>query len=180
MLTIQALNLRWVNGETDDDPQDQCAHGEIAITIDGVELVSAQDGELTVSGAAFFLLRTLDSSHTPNTPVTDGNHLLPCCAFNAWPAGDNGALILLGCGSGIELGVEHLPDGKVRLTRGEASVTVDFPPWRAAVIQFARQIDAFYASSSPKAEIDDAFDRKGWAMFWAEWRDLISKHADAA
>ncbi|KRD39809.1 MULTISPECIES: hypothetical protein [unclassified Lysobacter] len=179
MLTIQALNLRWIQGAPD-DPLDQCAHGEMMITVNGVELVTAKDGELTLSGAAFFLLRTLKSSHTATTSVTDGNHLLPCCAFNAWPAGEGGALILLGCGVGIDFSVEHLADDQVRIARGVAAVTVEVAVWRAAVIQFARQIDAFYASSTPKVEIDDAFDRKGWALFWAEWRALIGKYADAA
>jgi hypothetical protein len=179
MVTIQALNLRWIKGETD-DALDQCAHSEMVITVNGADLVTAQDGELTLSGAAFFLLRTLESSHTPTNSVTNSNLLLPCCAFNAWPAGENGALVLLGCGLGIELSVEHLPNGHVRIARGEASATVDILAWHAAVIKFAKQIEAFYALSTPKAEIDDDFDRNGWALFWAEWRALIGKHANAA
>lgn len=176
MVTISASNLRWIRGP-EDDPADQCAHGELLISVDGVDFVDAKDESITLSGAAFFLLRTLDSSHTPEASVAPENVLLPCCAFNPWPVGEGGSLVIMGCGGGVDLSVEHLPDGRVRIGRGERGATVPFEHWRTAVVAFARQIEAFYASSLPKAELDDELDRRGWEMFWAEWHHRVQKHA---
>ena len=179
MVTIQAIGLRWVKGEAD-DPADQCVHGEMSLSAGDVEFVTVGDGELTLSGAAFYLLRTLESSHTPTDPVAEANLLLPCCAFNAWPAGENESLILMGCGGGVDMTVEHLPIARVRLMRGDRAAVVTLEDWRSAVVGFARQIEVFYGSASPKDQIDDEFEQRGWQLFWAEWRDLMRKHAPAA
>jgi hypothetical protein len=179
LLTITALNMRWIRGEAD-DPQDQCAHGEVMISAEGLDFVTASDGEITVSGAALFLLRTLDLPHTPDSSVAPENVLLPCCAFNAWPLGENGGLLVMGCGGGVDLSVEHFPGDLVRVGRGELSAIVALRDWRTAVVDFVRQVEAFYATSTPKAELADDLDRKGWEMFWSEWQDRMGQHASAA
>ncbi|GAB2489135.1 hypothetical protein [Arenimonas alkanexedens] len=178
MLTITAHSMRWIQGEAD-NPADQCAHGEVAMAAHGVNFVGAEDGEITLSGAAFYLLRTLDSSHTPDASVAPENVLLPCCAFSAWPVGENDSLLIMGCGGGVDLSIEHLPENLVRVVRGERSAVVSLQAWRTAVIAFARQVEEFYAASTPKAELDDDLDRCGWAMFWAEWRERVDRHASS-
>jgi hypothetical protein len=64
MISLAAHELCWIKGGSD-DPEDQCAHGKVALEIDGVSLVRPEDGEWTVSAAALFLLRTLTADHTP-------------------------------------------------------------------------------------------------------------------
>jgi hypothetical protein len=76
MISLAAHELCWIKGGSD-DPEDQCAHGKVALEIDGVSLVRPEDGEWTVSAAALFLLRTLTADHTPERPVAEGSFSFP-------------------------------------------------------------------------------------------------------
>ena len=68
-----------------EDPNDLCAHGTVEFSVDGVLLVTPEDGEWTVSATGLYLLRTLTDDHTPEASVCEGNLLFPCCAFSVWP-----------------------------------------------------------------------------------------------
>ena len=110
MIVLRPRNLRWVDGCTD-EASDLCAHGEVEFRIGDDSLVSAADGEITVSAAALYLLRTLSTPHTVAAPV--GDHLFPCCGFTLiHPPGSEDVLIL-GCLSGRDVEVEHRGSGHV-------------------------------------------------------------------
>jgi hypothetical protein len=76
MITLVAQNLQWIRGVTD-DPQDQCAHGQVEFSVNNTEFVKPEDGILTVSAAGLFLLRTLSHNHTSTDSVAEGNLLFP-------------------------------------------------------------------------------------------------------
>ena len=52
MIVLRPLEMCW-NPEMEDDPTDQCAHGDVVLAIDSIPFVSGADGEhITVSAAA--------------------------------------------------------------------------------------------------------------------------------
>ena len=172
---LNAFDLHWL-GDEQGWPDDQCAHGSVELKAGDVVLVGRDAGHLTLSGAALHLLRTIDADHGPDHSAAPANLLFPCCAFNAWPDGVHG-LLLVGCPNGVDVVVEHLDGESVRLTRDETTLHVASNDWRMAVVGFARQIEAFYAASTPKIPPGDEFDRKGWELFWSEWRTLVARHS---
>ena len=151
---------------------DQCAHGKVAFSIDGVPLVKPEDGEWTVSAAALYLLRTLTDDHTPERPVAECNFLFPCCGFKAWLGGERYEVLCMGCAGGIDVWVRHA-GAMVQISVGESLHSVPLGEWRAAVLGFVEQIEEFHAHGSPKVEPEEQHDREGWRAFWAEWRDRV-------
>jgi len=171
MLSLVAHELCWIKGATD-DPDDQCAHGKVAFSIDRVPLIKPQDGEWTVSTAALYLLRTLTADHTPEHPVAEGNFLFPCCGFNAWLCGERYSVMCMGCNEGIDTWIRH-KGSMVHISMGESLYSVSRAEWHAAVLGFAKQIEDFYALSSPKVKPREQEDREGWDALWMEWRERI-------
>lgn len=174
MITLTAHDLCWINGDAD-DPSDYCAHGKVEFRVNESVFIKPEDGEWTVSGAALYLLRTLTYDHTLEDPVAEGNLLFPCCAFNVYPIQEKFEVVLSGCPNGIDIAVRH-SEGRVHLTAGERVEIVTELEWKSAVLTFARQIEEFYTRCSPKAEIDDEYERQGWAAFWREWRERVDTH----
>ncbi len=176
MIELVPLDMSWIDGSAD-DPDDLCAHGRVRLRVGEVVLVDAGDGGITVSCAAHSMLRTLENEHTPQAPLAGGNPMFPGCAFNAWPAADGETLERMGCPRGLDVWVEHLPGSRVRLSRDGRVAELDWAEWAAAVVAFARRVEAFYAASSPKVPCEDELERQGWARFWDEWRSLMERHA---
>jgi hypothetical protein len=179
MIKLKALEQTWIGGKTD-DPQDQCSHGYVNFSVGDTMFLSHDDGEFTTSGAALFLLRTLSSDHTADTSIAESNLLFPCCAFNPWLMGENNSLVVMGCNGGIDVSIRHLPDNLVAIEAGDKHVTVTEADWVKAVLSFVSQVEQFYSSSSPKAPIEDDYDRSGWEAFWLEWRHTASRYRSAA
>ena len=172
MISLVAHELCWINGASD-DPDDQCAHGRVTMSIDGVTLVRPDDGEWTVSTAALYLLRTLTGDYTPAERVAESNFLFPCCGFSTWQCGDRYEVICMGCCEGIDVWI-RTKGSIVEVSVADSHLSVSRIEWRAAVLGFAKNIEQFYAQSSPKIELDDRADRDGWAAFWAEWRERVN------
>ena len=169
MVTLQLHRPHWIKDDGD-DPADQCAHGFVELTVNGVHVCSASDGEWTVSAAALFLLRTVTADHTMADPVTEGNFLIPCCGFVVWVREDaRYPCYVFGCNGGVSPEIRHR-DGMVQVSLGAESAGVPLSEWAGAVLRFSDQVQAFYDSSMPKDELDDEHDREGWACFWQEWR----------
>lgn len=177
MITLAAHDLCWVNGAAD-DPHDQCAHGKVEFRVGQTAFIAPDDSEWTVSGAGLYLLRTLSFDHTPEDSVAETNFLFPCCAFSVWPQEGRFNVLCMGCPRGIDVSVRHA-EGNVHLTAGRHDEWVSEAVWRTAVLGFVKQIEDFYSACSPKAPIDDDYDRAGWATFWQEWRDRVGEHAQA-
>lgn len=171
MLSLVAHDLCWIKGAAD-DPGDQCAHGRVAFSIDGVSIIEPEDGEWSVSTAALYLLRTLTADHTTEQPVAEGNFLFPCCGFNAWLCGERYSVMCMGCSEGIDTWVRH-EGSVVHVSVGDLHHSILRAEWQAAVLGFVRQIEEFYALSSPKTKPAEQLDREGWEAFWTEWKERV-------
>jgi hypothetical protein len=171
MIVLELVEPRWITNR--DDPQDQCAHGYMEFAIDGVQFISKDDGDWTVTAAALYLLRTIASDHGGgNSVVGTYNYLIPCCGHVVWPEeGGKYSFIILGCDSGIDPSVIH-HDDSVEISLADKSVTVSATDWTTAVLGYVDQVQQFYDQSTPKEPPEDEFDRQGWDFFWEEWRML--------
>lgn len=170
MVTLTLLDAHWLDAPEPLD--DQCAHGTVDLSVCDQQLVSPEDGEITVSAAALNLLRTLDNDHTPELPVSEGGQLFPCCGFNVWLAGERFPVLVMGCPTGVDIQVLHSSAGVT--IRGKATeVTVPEHDWRSAVVSFARSVLAFYEHEPPRNPIEDRNDREGWHAFWQEYKERL-------
>jgi hypothetical protein len=161
----------WIAG-TENDPTDQCAHGDVVFTIDSIPFAGGSEAEcLTVSAAALFLLRTLTHDHTAASPVAEWSQLFPHCGFTAHPVAGRFPVVVYGCNAGIDIDVTHTA-GTVHL-RGQdgTEATVTATEWRDAVVEFVDAVQAFYDASPPREPFDDDFEDEGWRTFWNEWRE---------
>ena len=119
-----------------------------------------------MSAAALFLLRTLAGNHTAGHLV--GDQLLPCCGFTMWPEATSDSVLVLGCPNGVDWWVEHRGQ-QVQLTAsGGETVLLSFDAYRAQVLAFADEIEAFYQRIAPKEVPADAQDEEGHELFWLE------------
>ena len=169
MVTLKLHRPHWIDDEGD-DPSDQCAHGFVELTVEGIEFVSESEGEWTVSAAALFLLRTVNADHVPEDSVAEGNFLIPCCGFSIWPSEETKyPYSIVGCNQGIDPTIRH-SDGFVHLSLGDKSASVPSLEWTKAVSEFSDQVQRFYDSCAEKDELIDDFERKGWELFWQDWR----------
>lgn len=165
MVILRPINMRWIQGATD-DPKDLCAHGDVEFRIgDDVLLDTGRD--LTVSAAALYLLRTLAVPHSKAAPV--GDHLFPCCGFAMWDLPGQDDVAICGCPNGEDFEVLHQVGGNGVVIRAADSREweVTWSDWRSAVFAFADSVSNFYAASSPKQPSDD--DAAGFTNFKAEW-----------
>jgi hypothetical protein len=161
---LRLLSLQWLEGMPAEE--DLCAHGWVAVRL-GDRVVSDAANTWTVSAAALFLLRTLTADHTAARPV--GDQLLPCCGFTMWPDATSENTLVVGCPNGADWWVEHRGP-QVRLTApGGGTVPLPFDAYRAHVLAFVDEVEAFYQRSAPKKMPTDAKDAAGYALFWREW-----------
>ena len=163
---LRPVNLRWINGSSD-DPADFCAHGDVDFSIGGDILVDPSCGELTVSAAALYLLRTLSIPHTRQAPV--GDHLFPCCGFCLYDVLGEPDVVVFGCPNGEDFEVFHQVSGAgviIRAVDGR-EWSIGQPEWRVAVFGFADSISDFYAACTTKQIASE--DAPGFAKFVAEW-----------
>ena len=162
--------MHWILDQGD-DPGDQCAHGAVDFEVNGVRFVSPEDGDLTVSAAGLFLLRTLEDSHTAESSVAPYSHLFPNDGFTAWAVGTTYKILVFGGPSGVDLEVlRHGETVEFRAADGRHAVA-SAEEWRDAVVAFVTAVEHFYSSSSPKEPFADPLDREGWEGFWNEWHE---------
>jgi hypothetical protein len=162
--------MHWIRDEGD-DPNDQCAHGAVEFEVNGVRFVSPEDGDITVSAAGLFLLRTLEQSHTVDSSVAPHSRLFPEDGFSAWAVGTTYKIIVFGGTSGVDLEVvRHGETVEFRAPDGRKAV-VSASEWREAVVAFVTTVEEFYDSSAPKGPPADPLDREGWEGFWSEWHE---------
>jgi hypothetical protein len=166
-LRLDPVEIGWVS-EKVNPPDDYCVHARVEFSVADVVLVSPSEGIWTVSASALFLLRSLTANHTEEFPVAEHNYLFPHCAMDAWPDDGKYGLVLAGCQNGVDVFIEHEPEG-VTLVREEKRATVSNHEWSAAVLSFVEKVELFYLESKPKNELHDEFSRRGWRLFWEEW-----------
>lgn len=165
MITLTPTRLHWIKDDGD-DPSDLCAHSPVLLEVDGTALVTPADGDVTVSAAAVFLLRTLERDHTPEQRV--GDQLFPCCGHAMFDTGEDDVLIC-GCNRGSDLSLIHQEHRLVQLqTPGGQTECVPWADWKTAVIHFCDQVQAFYDAALPKQHTSDDFG--GYEKMMTEWR----------
>jgi len=166
MITLVPIRLHWIKDDGADDPSDFCAHSPVQLQIDGDTLVDPKDGDVTVSAAAIYMLRTLERDHTTENPV--GDQLFPCCGHAMYDTGDDD-VVICGCPNGSDVLVTHDDDGSVRLaSRNGQSYVVSVDDWRIAIYEFSDVVRQFYDHSLPKTPTDDT-DSAGFAKLMMEW-----------
>lgn len=172
MIRLEAYDLSWINGSSD-DPNDQCAHGRIEFRTNGYTFVKPEDGVWTLSATALYLLRSLTEDHTKDNSVAECNFLFPCCGFNTWLEGRRFGVVCMGCPNGIDMEIVHQQDSIIlRSELGQEIIPAT--EWKSAVLTFVASIQDFYDRCSPKSEPFDDLDQKGWTAFWQEWNERCS------
>ena len=162
--SIDATDLKWVNGDKD-DIEDLCLHGH-AIAYIGEHKLEYEDA--TISATALYLLKTLTEDHIIDTD----NQMLPCCGFNIYPHPDDSLdnVIILGCPNGIDWTVLH--DGNTVILELDDGTREYIPldDYKREVFRFADKIEMFYKScTAKKLPEDDELTCNGYIAFWNEW-----------
>jgi hypothetical protein len=165
---IKLFDLHWI--EDLDDPTDLCAHGHVFVKI-GDEIVADKDSlDVTVSATALYLMRTLKGNYKKDDYASQ---LLPCCGHFIIADDDNEFVNICGCPSGIDWTIIHTNDNKIKhISDNGQEATIDIEQYKKMVLGFADQVENFYKTSLPKTIPIDDFDKKGYLMFWKEWRNL--------
>ena len=166
MITLVPTRLHWINDDGNDDPFDMCAHSPIQMDINGVTLVTPEDGDATVSASAIYLLRTLENDHTKASPV--GDQLFPCCGHGMFDTGDED-VVICGCSNGSNVLVKHTTDGGIELESTDGRrFELQYEDWRNAVVEFSDAVRSFYDSSLPKTP-SDTTEGEGFQKMLSEW-----------
>lgn len=135
--------------------------------VNEVFLVTPEKGDVTVSAAALFLLRTLERDHTKSDPV--GEQLFPCCGHSMIDL-EGEDVTIIGCPNGIDLVVKHLDAIQIQLETMEGHIfLVNKAEWVRAVIRFSDSVEAFYHQSAPKTPFEP-FENKGFQKMLSEWK----------
>ena len=150
----------WVN-KSDDDPDDLCLHGDVAVTIGGERL----ETECTVSAAALYHLKTLTENHI----IYTDNQMLPCCGSSLFPNDEDTEVLISGCPNGIDWTVKHCKDGIEIITESGNKILVNPYEYQEKVFAFADSVKNFFDNSIEKNIPDDEFERRGYMVFWSEW-----------
>ena len=142
MIEISLQSVSWLN-TPNDSPEDKCAHGRVRFSVNGAVLVHPTD-EWTVSAAAIYLLRTLQSDHTDAHPLCE--HLFPCCGHTMIDDG-NEDVAILGCCNGVNLAIQRTNDS-VTISNAEGNCfSVPYDEYAEAVRHFSSAVRAFYDKS---------------------------------
>lgn len=163
MVEIEAYNLHWLNNEVD-PVGDLCAHGSVAIRIEGKRFVP--EDEYCVSAAALFLLRTLDPMYKKSSA---DEQLIPHCGHSMFVNADSPDVSILGCPHGYDFHVQR--DGVlVRLEFEDGQhFEVASEEWETAVCGFSDAVQKLYDDSSVK-EPSDKVSQTGYDAFRNEWK----------
>ncbi len=153
-----------------DDPTDLCTHGHVFVKI-GNEVISNKDNlDITVSSTALYLMRTLKDDYKKDDYASQ---LLPCCSHFFRADVENDFVNIMGCQSGIDWTIIHTDNNKIKhISESGQEVIIDKDVYRKIVFDFADQVEDFYETSLPKTIPTDDFDKKGYLIFWIEWRNL--------
>lgn len=164
LFSIEITDHKWIC-DNPDDPQDLCSHG--CVTLRYGDKILAEEN-VSTSASALMLMRSLEGGHIPNPKGPP--QLLPCCGHTMWPQEDSDDVLLLGCPSGIDPEVRHVGEMIVLTFKDGIKVKISREEYASAVLEFVHVVEDFYAACSPKILPDDDFERRGYELFWSEWR----------
>ncbi|QRN82855.1 hypothetical protein JR338_10600 [Chloroflexota bacterium] len=165
MIILEPRNMHWVGGSKDDE-KDLCAHGNIFLEVNGITLVDGKTEDFTVSAAAIFLLRTLETDYIKDS--LHENQIFPCCGFYMAVDEHSENAIIPGCFDGVDFDVLH-EFGNIRLLFDDKEYIVSEKEWCEAILHFSALIKAFYNSCRPKVVDSNDFKKAGYERFLSEW-----------
>ena len=166
-LELKILDLHWIDNE--DNPNDLCAHGHVFVKI-GNEVIADKDSPaFTVSSTALYLMRTIQGNYKKDDYASQ---LLPCCG-HFFMADSDDHVSIIGCGSGIDWEILHVPNNKVKhISESGQEITIAIEEYKKKVFDFADEVEQFYKISRSKVIPEDDFDKNGYLTFWKEWKIL--------
>ena len=163
MIEIKAYDLHWLN-RVEDNPNDLCAHGSVAITIDEQRFVP--EDEYCVSAAAVYLLRTLDEGYEKSD---QDEQLIPHCGHSMFEVENSDDVMIIGCPHGYDFLVQRVGE-MVRLEFEDGEVfQVSSSDWEKAVCAFSDSVEKLYDDSAAK-EPSDEVSQAGYDAFRGEWK----------
>lgn len=160
MFTLEILDKYWLPGQPEET--DLCLHGEVRVRI-GDDVL---EDEVCLSASAINLLRTLteDRGLDPNAQALAGTgHFMLMVSENP-PRVD-----ISGAPYGIDWFVNHDGDDVIIQLKDGPEVTVPLAEYRAEVLRFCDEAEAFYEASKPKVLPEDKFVVDGYRTMWNEW-----------
>lgn len=167
--SVMVENLRWIDGGRD-GREDLCAHGDVTVLVGDMTLYDT----CCASASAMRMLRTLSDAHAIEKSDT-GQQMLPCCGFNLYADESLETVYISGCMYGVDYAVRHLGETVVIEAEDGRQYAVLFEDYRREVLNFARQVEAFYNQCPPRILPDDDFDRNGYIAFWNEWKRRMAE-----
>jgi hypothetical protein len=169
--------MSWTD-DSDDDPEDLCAHGGVELKIDDYLIIDPEEDDWTVSAGALHLLRTLEADHTPKKPV--GGQLFPCCGHTMIDSRHSENVVIVCCPTGLDFEVKHTREGVILKFEEGLRYLVPESVWKRAVCGFSDAVKRFYDTSSPKIlPPDDEDAAAGFRKFMREW-ETRRRRADVA
>ena len=152
-------------GEKEHAPWDKCAHGQVYMEIDGVVIVEEGEDDWNLSMGAIHLLRTLERSHSFESPLFE--NLIPCCGHAMFKIDEEPGLMIIECPHGINFQVIHT-DAGVDIVKDGQPTTISMESWRWAVVKFSEAVRSFHNASDAKI-VEDDVEREGYDQFMKEW-----------
>ena len=158
---ITASDFGWITGAAD-DPEDNCLHGHVTVTIGG----NTFEANGTVSATALYLLKSLTEDHIPSDHDLQ---MVPCCGHFYIANEDLTEVTIIGCDTGLDWMIRH--DGKTVLLTAPDRTAVEVPygDYLYKVCRFADKVERYYEQCAPKVIGDDEFEQNGYVAFWNEW-----------
>lgn len=133
MFKLYIKNKYWLDKNLL-NKEDLCLHGDLEIQLDEKNFYL---DDITISGAAFSLLRSLDENHYRG----QGLQVFPHCG-NSFIL-DAGQLEILGCDRGLDFNIIHRYK-HIELSSDHFRALLDFRDYEAQVLNFAREVLDFY------------------------------------
>ena len=161
MFKLEILDKYWLPGMPEEE--DLCLHGEVRVRI-GEDVL--QD-EVCLSASAINLLRTLteDRGLNPHAQALAGTgHSMFTYSY------DPPLVAIDGAPCGIDWFVNHDGEDVILQLQHGPEITVPLAEYRAEVLRFCDEAEAFYEASKPKALSEDNIHTDGYLTMRKEWR----------
>ena len=161
MFSLEILDRYWLTGMPEEE--DLCLHGEVRVRIGETVL---QD-EVCLSASAINLLRTLteDRGLNPHSQALSGTgHSM--FTYSSYPP----VVDIDGAPCGIDWFVNHDGEDVILQLKDGPEVKVPLAEYRAQVLRFCDEAEAFYEASKPKVLSTDNIHTDGYVTMRREWR----------
>lgn len=160
MFRLEILDKYWLPGQPEET--DLCLHGEVRVRI-GEDVL---EDNVCLSASAINLLRTLteDRGLDPHAEALAGTgHSMFTVSY------DPPRVDISGAPCGIDWFVNHDGDDVILQLPKGPEVTVPLADYRAEVLRFCDEAEAFYKASKPKVLSEEEIHADGYRTMWKEW-----------